>query len=159
VSQELDRHIRDVDTVVVTSRRMAAAFPPGTRLRYVPHGLDLAGATVGASPYGEGIHAVSVGSMLFDPGFYETAAPRFPQVTFHVIGGGRGAETLKFPNVKVYSEMPYAQTLAYIKYARVGIAPYDSNASAYLSDTCGRTTLPIPRLRPSAPARHARGRR
>lgn len=135
VSRELDRHIGDFDTVVVTSRRMAAAFPPQTKLRYVPHGLDLDGTTVGASPYGEGIHAVSVGSMLFDPGFFEAAAPRFPQVAFHVIGGGRGAETLKFPNVKVYSEMPYAATLAYLKYARFGIAPYDGNASDYLCDT------------------------
>jgi 2-beta-glucuronyltransferase len=136
VSAELDAWIDRFDTVIVPSPMMIPAFPASAKTRFVPHGLDLAQATVGASPYTGGNHAVSVGSMLFDRSFFELAAPNFPQVTFHVVGGGSAARHLTHANVKVYGEMPYERTLAYIKYADFGIAPYNAEgAQAYLCDT------------------------
>jgi 2-beta-glucuronyltransferase len=136
VSAELAANIDMFDTVVLPSRRMAKAFSPRAKMVYVPHGLDLDGVKVGPSPYGPGKHAVSVGSMLFDRGLFETAAPLFPDLTFHVIGGGRNAQGLSQPNVKVYGEMPYADTLAYVKHASIGIAPYRAeDVQDYLCDT------------------------
>ena len=74
--------------------------------------------------------------MLFDREFFDIAAPLFPDVTFHVIGGGRAAEELKHANVKIYGEMPYEQTLGYIKHADFGIAPYTlEHGQDYLCDT------------------------
>jgi 2-beta-glucuronyltransferase len=136
VSHELATHIDLFDTVIVPSRRMAKAFPPNAKLRYVPHGLEIDEGAAGVSPYAGGINAVSVGSMLFDRSFFDLAAPKFPQVTFHVIGGGRAAENLRHANVKIYGETPYARTLGYIKHAQFGIAPYTLEcAQDYMCDT------------------------
>jgi 2-beta-glucuronyltransferase len=136
VSAELDACIDGFDTVIVPSPLMAPAFPARAKVRFVPHGLDVDAAAIGASPYAGGINAVSVGSMLFDRSFFELAAPMFPQVMFHVVGGGRAAGNLAYPNVKIYGEVPYERTLAYIKYADFGIAPYKAeNVQAYLCDT------------------------
>jgi 2-beta-glucuronyltransferase len=74
--------------------------------------------------------------MLFDASFFVLASKRFPEITFHVIGSGQGADPGYGDNVKVYGEMPFAQTLRYIKHAQLGIAPYSSNnLPAYLRDT------------------------
>lgn len=154
VSAELNAHIDLFDTVIVPSRLMAPAFPPRAKLRFVPHGLEVDTAAAGPSPYGGGTNAVSVGSMLFDRSFFEIAAPLFPYVTFHVIGGGRDAK-FAHSNVKTYGEMPYAQTLAYIKHAQFGIAPYQAeHVQDYLCDTSMKLmqygSFGIPAVCPSA---------
>jgi len=91
-------------------------------------------ADIGANPYTGGLNAVSLGSMLFDPRFFESVAPAFPHVTFHVIGCG-----IRFtppPNVIVYDEMKFKDTLPYLKYATIGIAPYhDAPGTEYLADS------------------------
>ena len=133
VSEELNAHIDLFDTVVLPSRLMAPAFPPRAKLRFVPHGLEVDDSAAAASPYEGGINAVSVGSMLFDREFFDIAAPLFPHVTFHVIGGGRAAESLKHANVKIYGEMPYEQTLAYIKHAQFRHRALHAGARARLS--------------------------
>jgi 2-beta-glucuronyltransferase len=136
VSAELEANIDLFDTVVLPSRLMAKSLPPRAKMVFVPHGLDVDGTAIGPSPYARGTHAVSVGSMLFDPTLFEIAAAEFPQVTFHVIGGGRSARGLTQPNVKLYGETPYAETLAYIKHADLGIAPYKAECvQDYLCDT------------------------
>ena len=135
VSEELNAHIDLFDTIIVPSRLMAPAFPPRAKLRFVPHGLEVDEGGAGLSPYAGGTNAVSVGSMLFDRSFFDIAAPLFPHVTFHVIGGGRDAK-FAHSNVKTYGEMPYAQTLAYIKHAQFGVAPYKADhVTDYLCDT------------------------
>jgi 2-beta-glucuronyltransferase len=136
VNTELGAYIDRFDTVIVPSPLMASAFPARAKVRFVPHGLDVDESLIGASPYAGGLNAVSVGPSLFDPGFFDLAAPRFPQVTFHIIGGGRSAGNLAYPNVKVYGEMPWAQTLAYIKYASFGIGAFQAeHVRPYLRDT------------------------
>lgn len=80
-------------------------------------------ASVGPSPYGPDEKvAVSVGSMLFDPSIFRLSAPKFPQLQFHVIGPGTEFEAP--PNVHVHAEMPFEQTLPFVKHATIGIAPY-----------------------------------
>jgi len=136
VQVELEANIDLFDTVVLPSRLMAKAFPPRAKMVFVPHGLDFDATETGTSPYGGGTHAVSVGSMLFDRSLFDIAPPLFPDVTFHVIGGGRHARRLTAPNVTLYGEMPYAQTLAYIKHANLGVAPYKAECvQDYLCDT------------------------
>jgi len=104
---------------------------------FVPHGLDadILGRA-GPSPYPPGQHAVSVGSMLFDKGFFEIAAAAFPDVTFHVIGAGGEAAGLTAPNIKVYDEMKFHDTIPYLRHADFGVAPYNAERVApYLVDT------------------------
>jgi 2-beta-glucuronyltransferase len=74
--------------------------------------------------------------MLFDPNFFEVAAPAFPDITFHILGAGKRANSLQMPNVFVRGETPFQETLSYIKHADAGIAAYQgARVSPYLADT------------------------
>jgi 2-beta-glucuronyltransferase len=122
---------------VLPSRLLAPSMPRAMKLVEIPHGLDRAAfACEQPSPYSGGINAVSVGSMLFDPDFFEIACRKFPEVKFHIIGGGQESLRVKAGNAVVLPEMPFAETVRYIKHASIGIAPYTSQgAPYYLSDT------------------------
>lgn len=125
-----------LDCIRVPSAHLAKSFADTNNVFLVPHGIDKTMATdPRPSPYGRGVHAVSVGSMLFDPDFFLTAARLFPSVTFHVIGCGHSFQDLP-SNVRVYGEMPHADTTPYLKHATFGIAPYrGTNIPEYLADT------------------------
>ena len=90
---------------------------------------------VGPNPYiGSGLSAVSVGSMLFDPSFITSVARHFPDIHFHVIGCGT---TFNAPqNVIIHPEMKFIDTLPYIKYASIGLAPYrQAEGVEYLAES------------------------
>jgi 2-beta-glucuronyltransferase len=133
----LRRAAPSFDYAVLPSRQLAATMPPGLRLSYVPHGFNhdmFQGQP--ASPYADPVNAVSVGSMLFDDKFFKTACQAFPEVKFHIIGGGRRSLRVNEPNAIVLPEMPFQDTVAYILHATVGIAAYDKGSMPYyLSDT------------------------
>ena len=138
VNDAFARIAGDINTIALPSRALVDSIPSRHNLIFVPHGIDHSVAEkADPSPYeGEGIHAVSVGSMLFDPTFFVLASKRFSQIHFHVIGSGHPRHPEYGDNVTVYGEMPFAQTLRYIKHARIGIAPYSStNLPTYLRDT------------------------
>lgn len=137
IHQTFARVAGQLHTIALPSKAMADAIPSKHNLAFVPQGIDHSVTEkADPSPYGPGIHAVSVGSMLFDASFFVLASKRFPEITFHVIGSGQGEDPGYGDNVKVYGEMPFAQTLRYIKHAQLGIAPYSSNnLPAYLRDT------------------------
>jgi 2-beta-glucuronyltransferase len=137
VNQAFARAAPQMDAIALPSKALAEGIPSRHNLAFVPHGIDHAVAEqADPSPYGEGVHAVSVGSMLFDPEFFVLAARRFPDIQFHIIGCGQPAHPDYGPNVHLYGEMPFAQTLPYIKHAQLGIAPYSSiNLPVYLRDT------------------------
>lgn len=138
VNDAFARIAGDINTIALPSRALVDSIPSRHNLIFVPHGIDHSVAEkADPSPYeGEGIHAVSVGSMLFDPTFFVLASKRFSQIHFHVIGSGHPRHPEYGDNVTVYGEMPFAQTLRYIKHAHIGIAPYSStNLPAYLRDT------------------------
>ncbi len=126
-----------LNTISLPSKAMVDGIPSKHNIVFVPHGIDHSVTEkADPSPYGPGIHAISIGSMLFDASFFVIASKRFPEITFHVIGSGQGENPGYGDNVKVYGEMPFAQTLRYIKHAQLGIAPYSSNnLPAYLRDT------------------------
>ncbi|MBO9716029.1 MAG: glycosyltransferase [Pseudoxanthomonas sp.] len=127
----------DFDAIALVSPAMAAEVASRDNVYHVGHGLDPGLEALGdPSPYASGRHAVAVGSMLFDPETIAIASQAFPDITFHVIGSGRGRMPGYGDNVVVHDEMPHAQTLRYIKHADVGIAPYAAaNLPAYLADS------------------------
>ena len=137
VERSFARVAAGMDAIALVSPAMADTVNSEHNVHHIGHGIDPGIALLAdPSPYGEGLHAVAVGSMLFDPHAIATASRAFPQVTFHVIGSGRGRMPEYGDNVAVYGEMPHAQTLAYLKHANFGIAPYASaQLPAYLADS------------------------
>ncbi|PWB57314.1 MAG: UDP-glucuronate--glycolipid 2-beta-glucuronosyltransferase [Bradyrhizobiaceae bacterium] len=137
LQEELRATAGEYDLICLPSRQLAAGLPAGCRTAHVPHGLDRQALSVrDPSPYPPGVHAVSVGSMLFDPWVFDTAAASFPDITFHIIGGGPRAAALARSNVIVHGEMPFAETVPHLAHARFGIAPYRGEKVApYMADT------------------------
>lgn len=137
VKKVFERVAPDFDMLCLKSKIMAANIPGNSNKYVIPHGFDYSIVDHSdPSPYGEGIHAVSVGSMLFDIQFFQIASELFPQITFHVIGSGMERPEKLPDNVRFYGEMPYLMTLPYIKHATLGLAPYFSeDLPAYLADT------------------------
>jgi 2-beta-glucuronyltransferase len=137
LERELSRIASAFDGIRIPSPQLLSEFPSHCPIYFVPHGMDPIQANESSiSPYEAGIHLVSLGSMLFDRSFFEIAAVALPDYTFHVIGGGIKAQALSAPNIRLYGEMPFKQTLAYINHAQVGIAPYNGGkVSPYLVDT------------------------
>jgi 2-beta-glucuronyltransferase len=137
VERTFARVAAGLDAIALVSPAMAAEVASRDNVYHVGHGIDPEIEELAdPSPYAPGLHAVAVGSMLFDPAAIATASRAFPQVTFHVIGSGRGRMPDYGENVVVYGEMPHAQTLRYIKHAAFGIAPYASaQLPAYLADS------------------------
>lgn len=137
VKDAFRRAAPQMTTIRVPSRALMADIPSSKNVVWVPHGIDhkLRDPET-ASPYSDALNAVSVGSMLFDPGFFAEASHRFPNIHFHIIGCGQPEHPSYGPNVTVYDEMPHDETVRYIRHADIGIAPYLSESvPAYLADT------------------------
>jgi 2-beta-glucuronyltransferase len=124
-----------LDRARVPSPFLAQDIPREVPCYYIPHGIDKAlFERIGPSPFAPGsVNAVSVGSMLFDRSFIETAGRLFPDITFHVIGSGyAGAGP---DNVRYYPEMPFEKTLPFLKHGSFAIAAYGPGVDAYLTHT------------------------
>jgi len=137
VERTFDRVAPTLDAIALVSPAMAGGIASRDNVFHVGHGLDPGLDALGdPSPYGEGTHAVAVGSMLFDPRVFVAASRAFPDITFHVIGSGKGRQPGYGDNVLVHGEMEHARTIPYIKHARIGFAPYASqDVPAYLADS------------------------
>jgi 2-beta-glucuronyltransferase len=130
-----DQHL--VDHFMLRSPAMAEYLDfARDRLFHAGFGIDHDQfGSIGPSPYAAGSEtAVSVGSMLFDESFFAAAGPAFPNLQFHVVGSGANLKAT--PNVHLRSEMPFADTLPFVKHASIGVAPYrPAPAAEYLADT------------------------
>jgi 2-beta-glucuronyltransferase len=137
IVERFEAAFASLDLVVLPSPLLLGSMPDRTKCIHVPHGFERGPFDrVTASPFGGGRHAVSVGSMLFDRGVFEAAAPAFPEVTFHVVGGGPESRELNLANVVVHPETAFAETVPMIVHADIGIAPYRGDgAPYYLADT------------------------
>lgn len=135
VQQVLEQSCEAVDLVIVVAHAMLPHFDSFAAPKVVlRHGVDrdqISAATT--SPYSSPRNIVSVGSMLFDPVAVTTAAERWPDWNFHLIGAPAG----NFPhNVVQHSEMPFASTLPYLRHADIGLAAYQKEAkSEYLAES------------------------
>ena len=137
IKRAFARDFDKIDTVRLPSRFLVDGMPHARSSILVPHGIDRSmAASRHPNPYGSRVAAVSVGSMLFDPSFFVTAACLFPDIQFHVIGAGKSAASLDAENVVVHPELAFQETLGYLQHAAFGVAPYrDADAPRYLIDT------------------------
>ena len=71
------------------------------------------------SPYSQGKNAVFVGNSYLDFNFLEIASQAFPQVQFHIIGPFKKLNNSK--NILFHGEMPFTETVPFIKHADVGL--------------------------------------
>lgn len=136
VQAQLEKSASCIDQVCLPSPRMARGFAwAGDRVFHVPHGLDTGDFQDDAgSPYASKLNAVSVGSMLFDSDVFVRGAARVPEVQFHVIGAGMTFDAP--PNVQLYPETAFRDTIAFIRHADIGLAPYrPAPGCDYLCDT------------------------
>jgi 2-beta-glucuronyltransferase len=146
----------------VPSPYLAGDMPREVTCYYIPHGIDKEKfERIGPSPYApDSVNAVSVGSMLFDPSFFEMAGRVFPNITFHVIGSGYTGTGPH--NVRYYPVMPFEKTLPFLKYSSFAIAPYGPGIEAYLAHTSMKLTqynyLGIPAVCPDLVAGNGLGR-
>jgi len=125
-----------LDGAILPSPLLRPSIPPEVVCCLAPHGFDpIDPRALGPNPYHKRGNAVSVGSMLFDPIFFTVAADYFPDLDFHVIGSGR-TQPKGRANIYYHDEMPYIDTLRYLKHADIGIAPYKGDSGVYyLCDT------------------------
>lgn len=133
---ELEKHAAIFDWYCLLSAGMVDDFAwARDRCHLVPLGIDAKEfENTGLNPYIAKFNAVSVGSMLFDPNFFKIAAILFPDIQFHIIGCGQTFEASD--NVKLYDEMAFRETLRYIKFASLGLAPYRPTQGAeYLGNS------------------------
>ena len=133
---ELQNRLDDIDAFCLLAQKMARDFTWAAGKAYVvPLGINPQDfADIGPSPYSADKNAITVGSMLFDPEFFQYAARKFPDVQFHLIGCDH--QFAAPSNVHIYKEMPFKDTLPYIKHADFGIAAYrPSRNSEYLSQS------------------------
>jgi 2-beta-glucuronyltransferase len=137
IKHEFRRHFDKIDTVRLPSRYLLPGMPHGKSSALIPHGVDRSIAEKSyPDPYSGRKACVSIGSMLFDAGFFEIAAPANPDIEFHIIGAGKAADQLRGDNIIVHPEMAFAKTLGYLQHAAFGIAPYrDDKTPRYLIDT------------------------
>jgi 2-beta-glucuronyltransferase len=134
------RHAALIDRARLPSPLLRSDVPASVPCHVIPHGIEKARfADIGPSPYRPGTrNAVSVGSMLFDSSFFALAGPLFPDVTFHVIGSGHAGPDTE--NVRYLPEMPFADTLPYLRHADLAIAPYGAGVEPYLTHTSMKLT-------------------
>jgi 2-beta-glucuronyltransferase len=95
------------------------AHLPGAHLH--PHGINTeAFAGEQPNPYQPGTtNLVFVGNSHFDYDFLERASRLFPEVLFHIIGP---IENLpRRDNIIAYGEIPFAQTIPYLRHADAGL--------------------------------------
>ena len=137
VRQRLSEDDALIDHFSLRAEQLKDDFPNGGgRMYKAGFGINASDfAHVGPSPYARDEEvAVSVGSMLFDPSVFQLAAANFPQLQFHVIGSGTNFEAPS--NVHLHEEMPFERTLAFVKYAKIGVAAYAPAAGAeYLAES------------------------
>ncbi len=73
------------------------------------------------NPYkaGHGPNLVFIGQAHFDHDFLEIATGLFPNWHFHIIGPLH--KSIKRDNVRFYGEMPFNETIPYVKHADIGL--------------------------------------
>jgi 2-beta-glucuronyltransferase len=160
LQRRLEESASLVDHYCLVAEGMAPQFAfARARTFIVPHAIHCADFEgIGPNPYAGGRNAVCVGSMLFDRGYFDAAGPAFPDITFHVIGCGKGYGG--GANVRVYPEMAFRETLPYVAHADIGVAPYRfAPSSKYLSESSLKLTQYAFLRRPAVCPHFAVGRR
>jgi 2-beta-glucuronyltransferase len=100
-----------------------------------PQGLDKGTFdSAHKNPYGDSsaLNLISIGNMIYDLDFLERASGMFPDWRFHIIGWLE-----KIPqksNVIFYGEKAFEDAVPFMKFADIGLSPYQDRAgNEYLS--------------------------
>jgi 2-beta-glucuronyltransferase len=112
---------REFDLISVPSAALAKQFQGLPQVRLLHHGIDkqLFDADW-RNPYDSGrTRAILVGTSHVDYDFLERASRMRPDWDFHLIGPLR-APSLR-PNIHVHGEMPFTETVPYVKHAHIGL--------------------------------------
>lgn len=134
----LGRTAADYDLVRVPAEAMAADFPSGARVAFIPHGIDKSVFDeAGDSPFiGPGPHAVVAGDMLFDAEAFAILLDAFPGACFHAFGRMSLADLADRSNLQIHGEIPFTDLARWVRHAHVGIAPYrDRPAAQYIAQS------------------------
>lgn len=124
----------NMDLISVPCQYLADKFQGlNPNVRVQPHGVDTALFNrETSSPYSAGTrNGIFVGNAYLDHQFIIKAAAECPDVCFHVIG--------KFPtlvsadNIRCYGELPFEQTVPYIKFADIGLCSLDLSLSCHMA--------------------------
>lgn len=119
---ELEQEIAPLfDSVSVPCAGMLQKFPALPNVRQHCHGINKAAFdSVHISPYSpKSRNAVLVSAWRSDDSFFQAVAHGCPGVDFHCIGPL--PQRVKAKNLHYYGEMPFNETVPYIKFADVGL--------------------------------------
>lgn len=119
--RRLLRHSDLVSTPYAQLTARLQEMQPAAKVRWHPHGLSTApfDACV-MNPYPPGTrNVVFVGTSYLDLDFLRCAARLRPDCVFHVIGPLTGLPQAE--NVRGYGELPFVETVPYIKFADAGL--------------------------------------
>jgi 2-beta-glucuronyltransferase len=122
----LERTALDYDLVRVPACSMLNDFVPGTRVAYIPHGIDKAAFDRRpVSPYQSGRkNAVVAGDMMFDRPAIAALVDRFPDTRFHAFGRMDLGYLRGRQNLICHGEVPFDSLVPYLIHADIGLAPY-----------------------------------
>lgn len=133
LEQEIAPHF---NVVSVPTPWMLDIFKDVENVRVDRHGIDKKTYDdVVASPYNHGSkNTVFVGTFKLDEFFLEKAARAYSEVNFHIIGPVQSS--VKRGNVHFYGEIPFKETVKYIKFADCGLLcnAYTNESSKVFSD-------------------------
>ena len=115
--------------ISVPCEALAKKFEGQTTVRVQPHGLDKAAFDAcTSSPFApETINAVFSGLGFYDMQAVHAMAAGCPLVHFHILGISCPAQELP-PNITYYGELPFPQTIPYIKYAHCGLYTLEASS-------------------------------
>jgi len=121
----LDRERRltaTFDLISVPSQYIYDLFDKQPQLKLHTHGVSKELFDIEyLNPYkaGHGPNLIFVGQAYFDYDFLEIATGLFPNWHFHIIGPLNNS--IKRDNVHFYGEVPFSNTIPYVKYADIGL--------------------------------------
>jgi len=110
------------DLVSVPCAYLKQRFSGLSNVQLHAHGIStdvFDAATVNPYEPSDRPNVLFVGNSHFDHGFLEIAARLRPDLMFHVIGPIPGLP--QAPNICAYGEMPFDQTVPYVRFADVGL--------------------------------------
>lgn len=126
--------IGEFDLISIPTKNMYERFSGANpHVFFHPHGVSKEEIDrIQESPFQMGTqNCVFIGNAFLDHAFLRIAAQTFPHLLFHIIGPIAKRVSLK--NVLYYGRLPYLQTLAYLKFADVGLYPLISQRTEILN--------------------------
>lgn len=130
------RYAPDFDLITAPSSRLLGKFRHLSNTAIHPQGLakELFDREH-RNPYKDSSvpNLISIGNMIYDLDFLKRASRIFPDWRFHIIGWLE--KVPQNSNVIFYGEKPFEQAVAFMKYADIGLSPYQYRpGNEYLSD-------------------------